>query len=240
MNTELINALAALAWPVIVAVLIIILVPTLLPVVKKIIRERSFSIKYGGMEITVQDASDQLKRQVEDLQNNIRQLKAHVKTGELSSGTDVLQQSVKASEERLNPILWVDDHPEKRAHEISKLQEENYEIFPVKSTDAALAFLKKRTQKPKLVITDMRRREGQIYNRSAGLHLIQAIRSDLNNEVANIPIFVYDSATVVERRSKQVKDAGGNVITDSPIQLFEYIDQGNPDYSTPDHDNMND
>ena len=225
MNPELIKALASLAWPMLVVVLIIILVPHLLPAIKKIIRERSFKIKYGRMEITVQDASDQLRRQVEDLQDNIRQLKAQVTSRKKVSVTGVPKPSLKGDAGRVSSILWVDDHPEKHAHEISKLQEDNYEVIPVTSTDAALTLLKKRTLRPKLVITDMRRREGQAYNRSAGLNLIHAIRSDKNKEIADIPICVYDSATVVERRSKQVQEAGGNEITDSPIQLFEFIDQ---------------
>lgn len=225
MNPELINALASLAWPVLVVVLIIILVPVLLPAIKKIIREGSFKIKYGRMEITVQDASDQLKRQVEDLQNNIRQLKAQSTSAKQVSATSVPQPSLKSGAERVSSILWVDDHPEKHAYEITKLQEESYDVIHVKSTDEALTRLNKKTLKPKLVITDMRRREGLTYNRSAGLDLIRAIRSDKNKEVADIPIYVYDSTTVVERRSKQVQEAGGNEITDSPIQLFEYIDQ---------------
>lgn len=224
MNAELISALASLAWPLLVAVLLIVLLPTLLPVIINTIRSRSFKIKYGPMEVTVQDVSDQLRRQVEDLQDEMRKLRAQV-TPEQKAPKDVkLQPSLEKGGERYRSILWVDDHPEKHAHEIAKLQEEDYEVFTAESTNAALTLLKKKISKPSLVITDMRRREGLTYNRTAGLDLIRAIKSGESN-VPNIPIYVYDSVTVVKRRSKQVQEAGGNGITASPIQLFEFIDQ---------------
>jgi hypothetical protein len=67
---------------------------------------------------------------------------------------------------------WRDNHPEKHAHEIDKLQEEDYEVITVESTNAALTLLKKKTWQPALVVTDMRRREGLTCNRSAGLDLM--------------------------------------------------------------------
>ena len=63
MNAETIKALADLAWPVLAAVVLVGLLPTL----RNVIQSRNVTIKYGQMEVSVQDAADQLRRQVEDL-----------------------------------------------------------------------------------------------------------------------------------------------------------------------------
>jgi hypothetical protein len=93
MNAETIKALAELAWPILAAVVLF----GLLPPLRKVLQSRGVTIKYGQMESSVQDASDQLRKQVEDLQNQFRALQegrkpalpqpAEAKVPEPTSGT---------------------------------------------------------------------------------------------------------------------------------------------------------
>jgi len=62
--TDLVQALSDLLWPLLAA----LLVWRLLPAIRKVIESRSFRIKVGDKEITVADASEQLRNQVADLQ----------------------------------------------------------------------------------------------------------------------------------------------------------------------------
>lgn len=69
--TEIVDAVTALAWPVLVAVVLWLLLPT----IKEIIGKRGFSVKVGGIEIGVQELSEQLARGDDDLRDQILALK---------------------------------------------------------------------------------------------------------------------------------------------------------------------
>ncbi|WP_339860993.1 response regulator [Thalassospira alkalitolerans] len=70
MDADSIRAIAEILWPVIVLVLLILLFPTL----QAILKSRGFSVKIGNMEVTVQEASERMLKQVEDLQHHVMDL----------------------------------------------------------------------------------------------------------------------------------------------------------------------
>jgi CheY-like chemotaxis protein len=115
----------------------------------------------------------------------------------------------------------VDDQPAHNAFEIAKLQRDGLEISTAESTQAALALLGSRTESPALIISDMSRREGLVVKRTAGLELIREVRS----RGLNLPIYIYAAPDAEEKYAQPVLQAGGNGITASPLQLFQFIDQ---------------
>lgn len=211
MSAETIKAIAELAWPVIAALFLLFLLPS----VRKVAQSRAFTVKYGQMELSVQDASDQLRKQVDDLQDQVRALQTLTQ-----SRPAVPHEPPPPSADRpRRTILWVDDKPQGNAHEIAKLQGDGWEIVTVASTREALEFLHDRSTRPTVIISDMARKEGLTYSSSAGLDLIREVRA----KNINVPIFVY-TASSVERYRSLVTEAKGNGITASPMELFRLVE----------------
>ena len=70
---RIIEAIGSLLWPLLVAVLLIRVIPHIPGVaadLRKAMRTRAFTVKVGGVELSVEDATEQLRRQVADLQTH--------------------------------------------------------------------------------------------------------------------------------------------------------------------------
>lgn len=218
LDPDVLKALADLAWPILAAIIFFVLLPTIVRVAKS----RAFSIKYGNMEISVQDAADGLRKQIEDLQNQVRSLQA---TGAATGGmaAESVQKPSAAIPKgtiiRKGTILWVDDNPQNNAHEIKKLQDDGWDISIAESTEVALTLLQSRTSPPALVISDMGRREGITYRRTAGLDLIRELGK------RQIPVILYTAEGVAREYREQVETAGGTGITASPMELFSLVEK---------------
>ena len=207
---DLLDSLSKLAWPVLAGIVIWKLFPGL----KKIIDSRGFKIKIGDMEVTVQQANDQLRNQLEDLQ---RTISAQNKPYEIAN-TSTIPRS-----KNVHQILWVDDNPSNNAFEIARLKSDGYEIQQALSTSEALGILKGSDLLIDVVISDMGRNEDGRYNPKAGLDFIKQAR---DSEI-NLPIYIYTTARHAKAMRDEVKKAGGNGTTKSAIELFEMI-QENP------------
>lgn len=213
LDPEVLKALAELAWPILAAIILFALLPTIIRVAKS----RAFSIKYGNMEISVQDAADGLRKQIEDLQNQVRSMQ--LQPAGVVTGTAAKSVQKPSAAIRKGTILWVDDNPQNNAHEIKKLQDDGWDISTAESTAVALTLLKGMTSPPVLVISDMGRREGITYRRTAGLSLIRELRE------RRIPVILYTSEAVVREYREQVEAAGGAGITASPMELFSMVEK---------------
>jgi CheY-like chemotaxis protein len=212
-NPEVIKAYADLAWPVLAAVLLFLLLPTIVRVAKS----RAFSVKFGDMELSVKDASEQLLKRVEDLQQQVLKVQSATTTG---AGSAVERgESRSPTSATRKTILWVDDNPTNNASEIANLQSAGYEVVTAKSTQEALALLNERKLNPDLIFSDMGRREGLTYRNTAGLDLIRAVRA-LDPKV---PIYIYTSNEAVKEFKRAVEEAKGNGITASTTELFRMI-----------------
>ena len=200
----IIGALADLAWPLLAGVVLWRLWPTIL----KIANDRAFRLKVGMMEISAQDATEQLRRSVGDLQRTV---------GELGSRDPSEDVRAEARPRLPRPRLaWVDDVPENNAYEIARLREDGVRILEMSSTEDAVRALVEEGQPVDVVISDMGRLEGGVYNGEAGLQLIRALRA--GNFKA--PIYVYCSSESVERMRAEIRHAGAQGITSSQMELF--------------------
>lgn len=209
----IIDSVSRLLWPV----LAVIVLWKLYPSVLKIIESRGFKVKVGEMEVTVQEASDQLRAQVEDLQKKVSELRLQVQQQE----EPVLTPSTigEPIRESIRRILWVDDHPENNAYEIATLRSEGFEVRQAISTDEAVRVLMSGRFDADALISDMGREEGGKYQPVAGLRLIELAReSDIQ-----VPIFVYTTSRSTSKYREEVVAASGNGITASPVELFEMI-----------------
>ena len=200
-----IDALSAYVWFLLALVVFLLLYPTL----KGIIRTRPFTIKVAGMEIDVQKASDDLRRIVEDLQEQVSDLKLHL-------GPSL--ESTRLEAERPT-VLWADDKPWNNAYEIAKLDSDKVQVIQARSTAEALATLESGRPTVDVVITDLGRVENGTFVSDAGLQLIRQAREMEFDK----PIYVYTTRTARQQREHEVLDAGGDGITDSPVELLTML-----------------
>jgi hypothetical protein len=169
-STKLLEASAALLWPFIVAVLLW----KLFPAIRGIVTSRNFSVKVGGIELSVQDATEQIRLQIEDLQKQVIQLRStrnvgvHLDLVEANAPGAVEQlKSDEKSDQSPRKILWVDDRPSNNAFEIAQLRKEGVDVEQVSNTDEALSTLTSGGPFA-AIISDMGRMESGRYHPKSG------------------------------------------------------------------------
>jgi CheY-like chemotaxis protein len=177
---------------------------------------RDFKVKIGEMEVSVQQASDQLRAQLEDLQRALTERQSSAGAPR-SRGTSAALAPPKA----VNRILWVDDNPTNNAYEIAKLRSDGFEIIQARSTTEALGILQGGDVGVDVVISDMGRQEGGSYDPDAGAKFVEQARA----AGITTPIFIYTTARHAARTRERVARAGGNGTTKSALELFEMIQQ---------------
>jgi CheY-like chemotaxis protein len=223
---DILKAVADLAWPLLVTVL----VWRLYPAIKRVLEARGFTLKVGGMEVTVQEVSDKLRLDVEDLQRKVSDLRAALDTqatalpagGPAAPERQAVPTAPAPERPRPRRILWVDDQPSNNAFEIERLRQEGVDVVTVTSTSDAMRRIVAAPDAFALVISDMGRREDGAYRAKAGLMLIRAIR-EAGIDRKMLPVIVYSSAKYAERNRADVIAADGNGVTASPVELFEMI-----------------
>jgi CheY-like chemotaxis protein len=203
-----IDALSGYVWFVLALVVFLALYPTL----RGIIRSRAFTVKVGSMELSVQEASEQLQKQVEDLLEQVSDLR-------LQAGP---QQSVDRLQPERTTVLWVDDNPSNNAYETAKLRADRVQVIEARSTAEALATLKSERPPVDIVITDLGRAEDGTFVRDAGLELIKQARESGFNK----PMYMYSTRAAKMEREPDVIAAGGSGITDSPVELLTMLKGG--------------
>lgn len=218
---NVLDGISSLAWPLLVGIILWKLFPTLqlmIPTIKDMIKSRGFTIKVGQAEITFQDASDQLRAQIEDLKIKVAELREWQRQTE--SG-DIAQKLGKEeeNEKAISSILWVDDKPSNNAYEVATFEDQGIKVKQVLSTTEAMRELMSGRENYDVIISDMGRREEGEYRGSAGILLIEQVRK--NN--MKLPIYIYSSARDLDKNKKETLEVGGNGATASPVELFELV-----------------
>lgn len=97
---EIMNATASLLWPV--AAIVILLV--LLPVLKRLLSQSdSIDVEVAGARVSVQRASEELRKLISDLQDRVNELEAVARNG---APTAVVETPV-AQPAPPSAVLWV-------------------------------------------------------------------------------------------------------------------------------------
>jgi PleD family two-component response regulator len=205
----LIEAISKLAWPV----LAVVAFGVLYPAIKRVMETRGVTIKIGGMELTVQDATEQLRKQIDDLQSKLSELRR-------KEGVSVLPAPTKDKRD-IKSVLWVNDKPTEGALDIAALQSQGIAVRQATSTTEAMRLLKSGRFKADAVVTDMGRREEGEYRSNAGILLIELIR----DARFDMPVVVYGASKYQEKNHAQAVDAGGpdTRAVSSSLELFEFL-----------------
>jgi CheY-like chemotaxis protein len=206
---RIIEAIGSLLWPLLLAVVVLRVLPHLpgtIADLREALRTRAFKVRVGGAELSVEQATEQLRRQVTDLQSQV--------AAQLAERGPARAAAPQPYQGRPT-VLWVDDRPEGNALELAKLRDDGVEVLQARSTAEAMDVLTLR-RGVQLVITDLGRGEGGEYRPHAGLALLRQLR-DAGFE---LPVVVYTSPRGVARDREDAVAAGAARVTASPTELF--------------------
>jgi CheY-like chemotaxis protein/outer membrane murein-binding lipoprotein Lpp len=221
--SDTVELVKGVVWPV----LLVLIGWRLYPTIRNVIESRGFTVKAGGAEITVQQASDQLAVQVDDLRTQVSTLRAQLDSV-APNGDAAAYHSPTDTVSQLRRVLWVDDHPENNAFEIAALRRRGVEIIEAKSTRQAESILNS-GQPVDAVITDMGRDEEDGFKPDAGLELIGKV----TGPGAGIPAVVYTSANALARTRDSAMGAGATGATSSGTELLDILGRLGAEPTTP-------
>jgi CheY-like chemotaxis protein len=225
---RIIEAIGSLLWPLLVAVLLIRVIPHIPGVVadlRKAMRTRAFTVKVGGVELSVEDAAEQLRRQVADLQTHMAaQLAERDEPAPPAApgapappgapaGTEAA--AAPAADQGRATVLWVDDDPDANTLEVAKLRDDGLEVLLARSTAEAMDVLSLR-RGVRAIVTDLSRAEEGEFRSHAGLALLRQLHEAEQDQ----PVLVYTSPRRVELDRQDALDAGAVTVTSSPTELF--------------------
>ncbi len=215
----LVDALAALALPL----LLLFILWRMWPVLRGIFETRKFTIKLAGFELSAQEATDQLRAQVEDLQKEVATLSAAAAREDDKTITpDVIPASPEAPApaRRLSPrILWVDDQPANNAVLIAGFRDSGIEVTTALSTADAMGLLGDLPGRFSAVISDQGRVEDGKYRAEAGTALLRQMAA----EEISVPTAIFASARGV-RMGRGALEAGAALVTDSGTELRRFVE----------------
>jgi CheY-like chemotaxis protein len=208
---KLVSALASLAWPLLFAVLLYHLYGPIRTLVESA-RGRRFTIKVAGNELTMEEASEQQRAIVSDLQTKLAELEKRIALGLVP-----LQSTISAPTNSSKRILWVDDNPKNNSFLVASLEERGIRVDIALSTDEALAKFK--STQYDIVISDMGRPEGN----KAGLDLttkLKALRP-------NVSVFIFCGRAAAHNLRDEALRVGVTEITSSGTTLLSALPLSN-------------
>jgi len=207
---KILEAVSKFAWPLLAGVVLFVLYPEL----KKIVRSRGFTVKVADMELSVQSASEQLSKQINELQEKV--LRLQFKTQEIPDVQLYQPELHEGVEPDRKRILWVMDNPQNYAFAIAKLERDGVEIIKAKSTAEAIELLNLQGADIDGIVTDVSRQENGVHHPKAGLELIKKIRE----AEFKLPIFVLCSERNIREYHAALKAAGAIEATASSLDLI--------------------
>ncbi|HEY5802438.1 MAG TPA: response regulator [Lysobacter sp.] len=206
-TAKLISALASLAWPVLIAVLVYSLFEPIRGLVESA-KSRKFTVRVAGNELSMEEASEQQRAILSDLQAKTAELQKQV-------GANALSMGVPATEAgRPNPrILWVDDEPRNNSFLEAALLDRGAAVDTATTTDEAMQRAGKASYDA--IISDMSRPEGE----RAGIDLARKLKAA---GVAT-PIYIFCGKRAATTLRQEALQAGVTDITDSATTLFSFL-----------------
>lgn len=205
---KLISALAALAWPLVFGLLLIKLFPSIRELVESA-RGRKFSIKVAGNELTMEEASEQQRMLLSDVQGKLADLEKRLPL--MNAGGTLSEPQAPTG----NRILWVDDKPKGNSVLVESLEERGWRVDTAASTDEALRRLEHGHFD--LLISDMSRPEG----RKAGIDLARKVQG----MPRVIPVYIYCGKSSATNLREEALAAGVTEITSSASTLMALLER---------------
>lgn len=218
---DLVQALAALAWPTIVIIILLLFRANVREIIESA-KLRRFTVKVAGNELTMEEINEQQLNLISDLQRQVVDLQQHLQA--LSTGGRVpeMTETARTIDQRLqefNRILWVDDNPKQNAYLIQSFQEQGIDVITALSTEEALRKFSRGSRGFDSVITDMGRQESGRFNPFAGIELTRRIRP----ADPKIPIILFTSPRTVREKRDEALAAGVTEVTASATALLKMV-----------------
>lgn len=221
---ETITAVAALLWPLLVVVVLVVFARPLVAVVRSA-TQRDWTIEVGGQRLSMGQLNDQQNRLISDLQTQISALHqrlADLDTLEIQTSDPDIVWSPRAAwkvdvDKVPHSVLWVDDVPANNALIVEQLQQNGVRVDLVASTAEGMSKLGRRRYGA--VLSDMSRRENGSLISDAGLRLLEEVRE----KDPGIPFLIYCSPGGVSTYREAATSAGADVITASPGVLSDRL-----------------
>jgi CheY-like chemotaxis protein len=208
---QILSALASLAWPAIFASIMFVFNAP----IKKLIesaRGRKFTIKVAGNELTMEEASEQQRVIVSDIQAKLAELEKRF------SDSTVEPLPLSSSPTRSSKhILWVDDRPKNNSFLVASLEERGARIDIALSTTEGIEKFK--NGQYDIVISDMGRPEGG----KAGIDLVKKVR-ELNE---SIPFIIFCGGWAARNLKDEALSSGVTSITSSGTTLLSVLPLSN-------------
>jgi len=203
----LLSALASLAWPLIVAAFLFLLMEPIKQLVASA-KARKFTIKVAGNELTMEEASELQRKIVSDLQTAVAGLEKRI--GEAHADSKPAGRSTSTKGKR---FLWVDDHPKNNSYLVAWLEERGASVNTALSTEKGVE--KFRANHYDVVLSDMGRGEGA----DAGVDLVGRIRA-IDQKT---PVFIFCSSRAAAEFGEEARRAGANLVTSSSTELLRSV-----------------
>ena len=211
---KLVEALAALIWPLLVLVVVLRFAPAVRALIESA-KSRRFTVKLGGQELTMDEVSEQQNNLIADLQAQVAALREAVGVENLpSTATD---SPATAARRTAPAVLWVDDQPKNNSYFVQQLTAGGIDVDLALSTAEGLQRFEDGNYR--LVVSDIGRREEGEYRRRAGLEFLSAIRA-VNDKV---PVALYTSSRSARDHSREAAALGATLVTSSPTELAELL-----------------
>ena len=209
---KLISAVSSLAWPL----MCVYLIYKFYEPISKLIQSaqgRSFTIKVAGQELTMDEASEQQRQIIGDLQNKISEIEKAM-SGEVPLRTDAAKWVKERPGKR---ILWVDDRPKNNSYIAAFLEDHGAIVDLALTTSEGLH--KFQHSKYDIVISDMGRPESE----RAGIDLVREIRAT----GSQVPFYIFCGGWAAQNLRTESLDAGATDITSSGTTLLSILPLSN-------------
>lgn len=222
-TAQVLNAIAALAWPAIAFAILWAFRPAVASIIESA-KSREFSLEIGGQKLSMKEANEQQQSLIADLQSQVAELARRIEALEPGAGapTAALPQqapmAAAAPPAPLTSVLWVDDKPKGNSFFIDQMGKLGIRVDLALSTADGLD--KFRRQRYSAVLSDMGRFEDGTDNPDAGLDLLKAVRA----EDKKIPFHIYCSKRAAERYRDEALAQGATSISASPTALSAVLD----------------
>lgn len=210
------SALSTLLWPLIFIGLVITFRGPALDLIRSA-RSRKFTIKIGGHELSMDEANEQQRTLIADLQAQVAEIRNRLNLGNPAEAL-VEPRRPRSRLQELGSVLWVDDSPKDNSYFIEELGRLGVRVDIAQTTAEAIALFDK--HRYGVIISDMWRKEDGIDNYRAGLDLLKAVRGR-DPKIAFI-IFC-GSRSALEHREEAMR-LGASGITSSAAELYALLD----------------
>jgi CheY-like chemotaxis protein len=231
---QTISAVAALLWPVLLLVLILMFRRQLARVIGSA-EQREWSLEVGGQKLSMKQLSDQQNSMIADLQKQVgvlskavaalttdqRPVAEEVDGSPVVTGSTILGGVEPPPPATAYSVLWVDDNPENNALIVEQLQRNGVRVDLARSTREGLGLLGQRRYGA--IVSDMGRFEDGQEVRDAGMRLLRIVRET----DTGTPFIIYCGYWASAAYREQALEAGATGITASPSVLTELLHAAN-------------